>query len=44
MYLFQILQNEDEGEDSDIEDYFTDMEETNSINNPPSGLMSLLRK
>merc|ERR1719282_639003 len=41
----EILQSQDvDEEDSDVDEYFTDMEETNSINNPPIGLMSLLRK
>ena len=43
--ISQILQSQDvDEEDSDVDEYFTDMEETNSINNPPIGLMSLLRK
>jgi len=45
LLFLQILQSQDlDEEDSDVDEYFTDMEETNSINNPPSGLMSLLRK
>lgn len=43
----EILQHNEKGnEDSDDEadDYFSDMDETNSINNAPSGLMSLLGK
>ena len=43
--LFQILQSQEDEEESDVDDYFTDMEESvNMTNNPQNSLMSLLRK
>ena len=44
--FFKLLENGTTNDDSDDEadEYFSDMDGTSSINNPPSGLMSLLGK
>ena len=42
---FQLLQsNVIDDTDDEADDYFSDMDGTSSINNAPSGLMSLLGK
>ena len=45
LLYFQILQsNVIDDTDDEADDYFSDMDGTSSINNAPSGLMSLLGK
>ena len=41
-FFFQLMRRNDP-DDSDFDDYFTD-DGTNSINNPPNGLVSFMEK
>ena len=42
LQLLQSQERRNNGSDDEADEYFSDIDDTNSINNAPSGLMSLL--